>query len=255
MRKLIVNADDFGMCESMNKGIIYGFKNGIITSASLMVNRPAAQKAAQLAKDNPELGMGLHFDFSDFPKEIIKIFKQIKTIEMVKEIDREIVTPGIITKAKKSFEEQARKFEELVGRMPDHLDGHYHIHKLPSFLPFVLDFAQRHGIPLRNVGSVHFIESFSTDDIQDASVENLTKILKNLPDGVSELMTHPSFVFEDLKKINSETDYWKVELETFISPQIKQVIQEENIQLISWREIHYILTPPRQKRGGRPGNW
>jgi predicted glycoside hydrolase/deacetylase ChbG (UPF0249 family) len=240
MKKLIVNADDFGMCESMNKGIIYGFKNGIITSASLMVNRPAAQEAAQLAKDNPKLGIGLHFDFNDFPKEIIKIFKKIKTIEMAKEIDREIATPGVITKAKKIFEEQVRKFKELVGRTPDHLDGHYHIHKLPSFLPFVFGFAQRHGIPLRKVGSVRFIESFSTDDVQDASVENLTKILKNLPDGVSELMTHPVFCFKDLKKISSETDYWKVELKTLTSPEIENVIKEEKIELISWRSVSMI---------------
>ncbi|MBI4999494.1 hypothetical protein HZB97_01840, partial [Candidatus Gottesmanbacteria bacterium] len=47
-------------------------------------------------------------------------------------------------------------------------------------------------------------------------------------------MTHPSFVFKDLKKIGSETDYWKVELKTLTSLQIKQVIREENIQLISW---------------------
>ncbi|MBI4999163.1 ChbG/HpnK family deacetylase [Candidatus Gottesmanbacteria bacterium] len=58
MKRLIVNADDFGNTSGVNRGIIYGFKNGIITSTSLMVKRPEAEEAAKLAKENPGLGWG-----------------------------------------------------------------------------------------------------------------------------------------------------------------------------------------------------
>ncbi len=60
MKRLIVNADDFGMAESVNDGIIRGHEEGIITSASFMAGAKAAEHAAGLAKENPSLGVGVH---------------------------------------------------------------------------------------------------------------------------------------------------------------------------------------------------
>jgi len=62
-RRLIVNADDFGLRAGVNRGIIEAHKNGIVTSASLMVNRPYAAEAADYARGHPKLSVGLHFDF------------------------------------------------------------------------------------------------------------------------------------------------------------------------------------------------
>src|SRR5271157_1529204 len=59
-RRLIVNADDFGRSESINQAVIRAHREGILTTASLMVNEPAAEQAARLARENPGLGVGLH---------------------------------------------------------------------------------------------------------------------------------------------------------------------------------------------------
>ncbi len=59
-RRLIVNADDFGRSRAVNEAVIRAHREGILTSASLMVNEPAAREAAALARDNPRLGVGLH---------------------------------------------------------------------------------------------------------------------------------------------------------------------------------------------------
>src|SRR6266705_6008158 len=59
-RRLIVNADDFGRSHSINEAVIRAHKEGILTSASLMVNEPAFEEAVELAKANPTLGVGLH---------------------------------------------------------------------------------------------------------------------------------------------------------------------------------------------------
>jgi hopanoid biosynthesis associated protein HpnK len=59
-RRLIVNADDFGRSSSINQAIIQAHREGILTSASLMVNARAAPEAVALAKANPALGVGLH---------------------------------------------------------------------------------------------------------------------------------------------------------------------------------------------------
>ena len=59
-RRLIVNADDFGHSPSINTAVIRAHREGILTTASLMVNEPACAEAVALAKENPELGVGLH---------------------------------------------------------------------------------------------------------------------------------------------------------------------------------------------------
>src|SRR5678816_1339257 len=59
-RRLIVNADDFGRSSSINEAVIRAHREGILTTASLMVNEEATQEAVTLAKENPSLGVGLH---------------------------------------------------------------------------------------------------------------------------------------------------------------------------------------------------
>src|ERR1039457_3897085 len=59
-RRLIVNADDFGLAHSVNEAVIRAHREGILTSASLMVNEPGFDEAVKLAKENPKLGVALH---------------------------------------------------------------------------------------------------------------------------------------------------------------------------------------------------
>src|SRR5829696_971185 len=74
-RRLIVNADDFGRSHSINQAVIRAHREGILTTASLMVNEPNFDEAVALAKENPKLGVGLHLTLilghSALPKEKI----------------------------------------------------------------------------------------------------------------------------------------------------------------------------------------
>ena len=63
-RRLIVNADDFGRSHSINEAVIRAHQDGILTTASLMVNEPAREEAVALARQNPRLGVGLHLALS-----------------------------------------------------------------------------------------------------------------------------------------------------------------------------------------------
>src|SRR6059058_86350 len=65
-RHLIVNADDFGQSHGVNCGIIEAYEKGIVTSASLMVRRPAAEEAATYGREHPELSIGLHLDLCEW---------------------------------------------------------------------------------------------------------------------------------------------------------------------------------------------
>ena len=67
-RRLIVNADDFGLTPGVNRGILHAHSHGIVTSTSLMVHRQAAPEAAAAARQHPELGLGLHLDLGEWEK-------------------------------------------------------------------------------------------------------------------------------------------------------------------------------------------
>src|SRR4051794_9797223 len=59
-RRLIINADDFGRSHSINEAVVRAHREGVLTSASLMMNEVACDEAVALARENPKLGVGLH---------------------------------------------------------------------------------------------------------------------------------------------------------------------------------------------------
>src|SRR6266540_2073034 len=69
-KRLIVNADDLGRTEGINRGILEAHRRGIVTSATLMVNYPAADAVPAIARDNPGLGIGLHVQLTGGPSAL-----------------------------------------------------------------------------------------------------------------------------------------------------------------------------------------
>ena len=64
LRLLIVNADDFGYCEQRNRGIVKSFQDGIVSSASLLVNAESALEAIQLSK-KCGIPLGIHLNLTE----------------------------------------------------------------------------------------------------------------------------------------------------------------------------------------------
>ena len=81
MTRLIINADDFGMSEGVTLGILKAHRDGVLRSTTLMVGMPFAAQAAQMAKDYPDLHIGIHFTLTagkpvSDPKEIPSLVDQ-----------------------------------------------------------------------------------------------------------------------------------------------------------------------------------
>lgn len=229
MKKLIVNADDFGRSKGINKGAIETFREGIVTSATLMVDGKAAVEAVKLAKRYPKLGVGLHFVLVD-ADDLISLEAQ------------KALTFFQIGRAKKEFFRQVEKFKKLFGKLPDHIDGHQHIHKLPSFLPFIKKFCQENRLPYRGMRGIKFIRSFygmnnltQKPKLNKISIGYLIQVLKNLEEGVTELMCHPGYAY-DLDDC-SYTFHREIELKTLTDPRIKDFIRKEGIKLINFIQI------------------
>src|SRR4051812_18888854 len=116
-RVLIVNADDFGLSDGVNEGIVRAHEDGIVTSASLMVRWPAAEKAAAYGRRGG-LAMGLHVDLGEW---VYSEGSWSARYEVLEEESEALVA--------REVEYQLERFERLVGRPPTHLDSHQHVHR------------------------------------------------------------------------------------------------------------------------------
>lgn len=221
MKRLIVNADDLGYANGVNEGIVRAHKEGIVTSTSLMVNGKAASHGIKLVRKNPKLGLGLHFQIEN---DDLQILWQTKRV----------IASALIEKTKKEFLNQVEIFKKLVGELPDHIDSHHHVHKMPRIYPFIRRWCRENNVPYRL--KINFIDSFfGIPSTKAITVSYLTKILENLSDGESELMCHPGLVSRDLK--SSYSHQRELELRTLTSQKVKQKIEKLNIRLISWRDL------------------
>ena len=117
-KRLIVNADDFGLSAGINEGIAAAHEKGILTSASLMVRWPEATAAARYAQDHPELSIGLHLDLGEwtFDQEEWRLAYEVVPLTEEAAVSEEI-------------ERQLRQFCLLTGKEPSHLDSHQHVHQ------------------------------------------------------------------------------------------------------------------------------
>ncbi len=220
-KRLIVNADDLGYSVGVNEGILKAHSGGIVTSTSLMVNGKAAFHGVSMVKKYSHLSLGLHFQVENNDLNLLWQAKRAISI-------------FLIEKTKKEFLKQIKLFVSLTGKLPDHIDSHHHVHKMPRIFPFVKSWCKENGVRYRL--EVNFIGSFFGEpSIKQIGVENLITILKNLPEGVSELMCHPGIVTPDLK--SSYSKQREIELRTLTSPRVKQEVKRLGIELINWCDI------------------
>jgi hopanoid biosynthesis associated protein HpnK len=152
VRRLIVNADDFGRSHSINAAVIRAHREGILTTASLMVNETACDEAVALARENPRLGVGLHLTLlcghSALPAGRIP-----GLVNERQEFREDPVRAGFHYFAHRGLRAQLR--EELAaqfakffatGLILDHVNGHLHFHLHPVVFSLLMEHAAEWGI-------------------------------------------------------------------------------------------------------------
>ena len=152
VRRLIVNADDFGRSHSINEAVIRAHSDGILTTASLMVNEPDSAEAVRLARENPRLGVGLHLTLlmgrSALPPDKIS-----GLVNSRGEFSNNPVGAGMNYFFKPGLREQLRaeihaQFEKFhaTGLPLDHVNGHLHLHLHPVIFKILMADADQLGI-------------------------------------------------------------------------------------------------------------
>ncbi|MFD0617270.1 carbohydrate deacetylase [Paenibacillus sp. GCM10027629] len=242
---VIINADDYGLSRGVNRGIIEAHQAGIVTSASLIVNKPGVKDAIALAKRNPRLGVGLHFNLSDgkptsppfLVPSLVNIdgFFHNQSHEWREEdVERELHA---------QWELMLRK-----GIYPTHIDSHMHIHL--EFLPVyhaVARLAFRELVPVRYDLSQHRVTPpvpvRTTDRLilnnynEPDSVKRLIRHMQWIQDGTTEIMCHPGYVDEELQQHSTMIWEREAELAHLTHRDIGTVIRAYGLHLIHFGQL------------------
>lgn len=227
-RCLIVNADDLGFHEAVDRGILTAHEHGIVTSTSLMVRGQSAAQATEHAKRLGRLSVGLHVDLGEW---VLRRGQWLPRYQVVDLEDAGAVAAEI--------SRQFKVFRDLMGRDPSHLDSHQHVHRNEPVRSILLGLARKLGVPLRGHSRAQYNGTFfgQGKDGQplpwQTSADALNSILCGLAPGVTELCCHPGEVG------NYESDYKSertTELQAICDPSVRRTVHDKAVQLLSFVE-------------------
>jgi|SRR5579862_5189307 len=233
--RIIVNADDLGMSESVNEAIFHGMQRGTITSATLLSNGAAVQVAARKLRLFPNCSFGVHLNLTEYSPlcpgsltdlAMILDANQCFNGNSIREI-------GIsLSMLQAIFREWCCQIETLIGLgvEPSHLDGHHHVHTIPQLLPVLTTIRRRYKInkvrisrnmyddterpsnllliKKRLFNSALRIAGFQTTRLF-TDLRTFVKLCSARPPRLAtvELMTHPGSVPPDDEEILLESDW------------------------------------------------
>jgi hopanoid biosynthesis associated protein HpnK len=270
-RRLIVNADDFGRSHSINQAVIRAHREGILTSASLMVNEVGFAEAVKLAKENPKLGVGLHLTLlqghSTLPPEKIPGLVNARG-----EFSNSPIGVGLNYFFKLNLREQLRaeihaQFEKFhaTGLPLDHVNGHLHLHLHPAIFKILMEDSEELGIRHlrltrdclargRRMSRGHFFHKIFHAAIFEMLSSRAHKTLEQ------KKICHAKITFGLLQNARVDEDYilkllpelppgdselyshpsldeFKHEFDTLVSPRVKEQIKRLGIELIRYQDL------------------
>ncbi|MGG1674962.1 chitin disaccharide deacetylase [Neobacillus sp. NRS-1170] len=238
MINLIVNADDFGFSHGVNHGIVDSFLYGIVNSTTMMMNMDGTEHAIQLAKNNPELHVGIHLTLT-CGKPILDNVPSL--------VDEEgyFYSLSAFNPTDISLEEIEREWTAQIDRFirsglkPTHLDSHHHVHTMKALYPVVKNLSHKYRLPVRPNGfiSIPDVESFTDVSLSDfygdgVRADYFDRLNDGIYDGLTiEVMCHPAYLDHHLLNGSSYTHKRLTELEILTSVQLPK-----NINLLSFAE-------------------
>jgi predicted glycoside hydrolase/deacetylase ChbG (UPF0249 family) len=202
-RRLIVNADDFGLTPGVSAGILSAHRHGIVSSTTLLATAPVGAEHLAALRDCG-LGVGIHVNLTlgrplsgarslvDIHGHFVRDPGHAATRANARDVEREVSA-------------QLEKFAVLMRREPTHLDTHHHVGLLAPVTEVVLEAARRLGVAVRSqnetararalTAGLRTPDHFFGESGPGAywSLARTLAHLRALPTGVSEFMAHPGW--------------------------------------------------------------
>jgi predicted glycoside hydrolase/deacetylase ChbG (UPF0249 family) len=278
MKYLIVSADDFGLSESINRGIIRSREEGIVTCLNVIPTGRAFYDAMALLRSEKSGEISAHLALTE-TSPVAPIDKIPTLLSGEKTFHKGYA--GFLADFLLRKVDHAQVYIELKGQLDrlketgfpiTSLSSHQHIHMLPGILDIFVRLAKEYNIPsIRYLHNDRFTYPYNSKKIfkkiilgifdkknrmafDKASIkytdnflgffdsgnireERLLKMLKNLPEGTTELVTHPGFISAEVIDRcvfhkNCETD-----LGALTSRCVKKAITDNGIKLITFGEF------------------
>jgi len=251
MKRLIVNADDYGRTPGVNQGTLEAHLKGIVTSVTVMILERAARQGIHLALEQaPRLSLGLHFVITGggtpaaAPSSVPTLAPGGRFVRNAAELPEPLPADEL----RRELSAQLAVFETIAGQPPSHLDSHHHSALHVSVQPVFAQVARERGLPVRAASAGareqlraeglrvpdSFLGSFYADG---ATRENLQMLIEALPDGTSELMCHPGHPDDELLLGSSYTKERGREVELLCDPEIPQLLDRHGIELIGFDRL------------------
>lgn len=253
MRKLIINADDCNLTPGVTRGILLAHDQGIVTSTTLLANLPLEERTVKEVKKRKALGIGLHLNVTlGFP------LVSPGRIPSLVQSDGRFRRPADYLKKMPSRKEVVREygaqillFEKRFRRKPDHLDTHHHLHDHPLFFAAVSEIARGWKVPVRRCRIFQLseyakrIHGLKTTDYLFGNLEaryiwqaeSFLGIVRNLPEGTSEIGCHPGFCDRQLREISSFQDARERELKLFSDRRLRKEVLSLGVDLVRFSEV------------------
>lgn len=208
MRRLIVNADDYGLTRGVSEGILAAHRHGIVTSTTVLVTADIAPDLIARARDSG-LGLGVHVNLT-LGAPITRGRSLVDGDGRFVRDPRRAAALADAADVRVEVEAQLDRFEKLFKRTPTHLDSHHHVGLYAPVRDVVLDVARVRGLAVRSQDEAarararsaglktpdHFFGESGPDAYWSGT--RTSSHLRTLPAGVSEFMTHPGWFDADL---------------------------------------------------------
>src|SRR6185437_12374639 len=271
VRRLIVNADDFGRSRSINQAVVRAHRDGILTTASLMVNGAAADEAVELARQNPRLGVGLHL-------ALVCGTSALKSGEIPGLVDAggnfsiDPVRAGIRyfflgrlrPQLEREIAAQFQKFRQ-TGLKLDHVNGHLHFHLQPVVFGILMRRAREWGVTHFRLTRDPFWFNLQIASGRLFYRASHALIFSMLAPGARRALErqgirHTGAVFGLLQNARVDEDYatrlipqlppgdselyshpslneFKNEFDALISPRVRSLVEEHDVKLIRYQNL------------------
>ena len=264
-KRLVINADDFGLTKGVSAGIAQAMLHGVVSSTSAMACRPGTGSDLEQWGDRLAGQIGVHLQLTDGepcadPSRIRTLVNADGRFPRLRRDLKKMKTDEIRTEWHAQMEKML-----AAGLKPSHLDTHHHVHKAPAAFEVYCEIAKTYDIPARTV-SPWMTEQMRAEGITCAAycetgwhkrgltAEGLLGALEMAFDeygdqGAVELMCHPAFVDEELACSSNYVEEREEELRLLCSPELMKLLRESGIEVIRVSDLDRLCAEVRPDAG------
>jgi hypothetical protein len=221
--RVIINADDYGLTRGISKSIIELLEVNAISNTTIMICVDGAEEDCKTLKGaglSHRAGVHLQTTLENHHKKALSAIDEIPSL-----VDQEGFFKSHENKnafdavdIEREWERQIQKVFDVLGHKPSHIDSHHGVHRVPHLKPVYYKLAQKYGLSVRGGKDLGQIDGSAYDVMssticestwtgQNAPVdvlkEKIQTGLKQVGDGVLEIVAHPGYCDEELMKASS----------------------------------------------------